>query len=265
MEIAAVYTAEVLAIIGSYAVVAVFARRPSNVDDRERRELPLLPFPSVSAVPEEIDLPGLPPVRAENVHISGVSALVFTALVGAVGATATNNVVPDPSRPVRGQLDVSGFVANVVAAVDPVIAVAASVGVSVQVVVVYRWYRTDARRDRLSAYVVMQRLTRIVTGYGFFGGVCYLLWSVLTAASVDAALPILGVFCLIKLYLEQRRVSGELHEERSTRSVARPRRATLTVEARNADGASDWEEVKYHPRAVLVSRCRLLFPQCFSY
>jgi hypothetical protein len=216
VEVTVVYAVETLGLVGSYAAVALFAQQPSRLDERDRTEIPLLPLPTVSVVPEQIEPPGLPPIRTENLHVVGVSSALLVLLVAVVGATSTGNLSPDPNRPVRGQVDLTGFVADTTAAVDPVVVTVAGGMALLQVSVVFQWYTRGSQHRQLSAYVVMQRANRIVVAYGLVGGLCYAVGSVaLSVASVSTTAPLLGGFGVLKLYLEQQRVDGELSGERS--------------------------------------------------
>lgn len=216
VKLTVVYAVETLALVGSYAAVALFAQQPSRLDERDRTELPLLPLPAVSVIPEQIELPGLPPIRTENLHVVGVSSVLFVLLVVVVGAVSTDNLSPDPNRPVRGQVDLTGFVADTTAAVDPMVVTVASAMALLQISVVFQWYTRGSQHRQLSAYAVMQRANRIVVGYGLVGGLCYAVGSVvLSVVSVSTTAPLLGGFGVLKLYLEQQRVAGELSGERS--------------------------------------------------
>lgn len=209
-EISAVYVVEALTVACSYAVVGLFARRPSAVDERERTEIPLLPLPELSFVPEQFDVPGLPPIRAENVHIAGVSVAFVSVVVVTVGGVASGSLVDDPTRPVLNQVDIVGFVTEIVGAFGAVTATVAGVIALAQLTVVSRWYAAPSRRQTLSAYAAMQRLNRVVVGCIVAVVVCYAVGSgVAAAAPVDATTAIVVAFCLSKLGLEWRRVRGE--------------------------------------------------------
>lgn len=207
--VAVAYSAELTALVWSYAVVGLFAGQPSALDERERTEVPLLPLPGVFSLPERVDPPLLPSVRTENVHVVGASAVLLSVVTGTLGATMTNNFLDNPTDGVRTPLDVLGFLRDVATTVgDTTVAVLVAGVVLAQVAVVSRWYVPGY--EGLSAYVVMQRLGRIVVGYGVYGGVSYVVGSLSSVVlPVGGLVASVGVFCLVKTELERRRVVGE--------------------------------------------------------
>ena len=212
--VATVYVAEILTLACSYVAVALFGQRPSAVDERDRTEIPLLPIPDLGVLPEQIDLPGLPPIRAENVHIAGVSALFHLVIALSVGAILTDNVGESTSVDRRAPIDLSGFFGDVFAQLDPVVGTLVAVTALSQLAVVYRWYVAPSRYQTLSAYVTVQRLGRIVVGVLAVGILWVVVGGVLSlfvapSVPVDAVTLSVTGFCLLKLRLEQRRIAGE--------------------------------------------------------
>jgi len=212
--VATLYLAEILALVCSYAVVGLFGQPPSAVDERERTELPLLPTPDLERTPERVDLPGLPPIRAENVHIVGVSA-VFYGLIGlTVGAIVTGSLGEASSPDSRTPLDLSGFLGEVLARLDPAVVILAGVVVCSQLAVVSRWYVTPSRHQTLSAYAVTRRLSRVLIAQ-IAAGAVWCLFGGLSLVVVGSFVPfdtvavLVAGFCLVKLQLERRRIAGE--------------------------------------------------------
>lgn len=212
--VATVYVAEMLALVCSYAAVALVAQRPSAVDERERTELPLLPTPSPEWLPERIDLSGLPPIRAENVRIVVFSGLFYLVVALSLGSILTGSFGTASSPDRRVPVDVFGFLGAVAGRLDPVVAALSGVVVLSQLGVVFLWYVAPSRHRTLSAYVVAQRLSRLLFAHVVFAAVWYAFGSLLSAAldsfvSVDRVTLLVVGFCLIKLSSEQRRVAGE--------------------------------------------------------
>lgn len=209
--VAAAYSAELTALVWSYGAVGLFARRPNAIDERERTEVPLLPTPELSSLPERVDPPLLPSVRTENVHVVGASVVFFSLLTATVGATMTDSFVDDSTDGLRTPVDVSGFLTDAAAALgDTTVSVLVVGVVLAQLAVVSRWYASPARRDELSAYVTMQRLSRIVVGYGVYGVVWYAVGVLSSVVLPVGTLPLSVVgFSLVKVELERRRVVGE--------------------------------------------------------
>lgn len=210
IEAVSVYTAEVLTLVCSYAVVALFAQQPSAIDERERVELPLLPVPDLEAVPESLGLPGLPAIRTENVHVVAVFVVFLSTVLLTAGAALTGNLADDPTRPVLDQVDPLGYLSAVIGAFSPSVTAVAGVVSVIQAVVVYRWYVAPARHRSVSAYVVVQRANRTVFGYG----TAVVVWCVVgslvaTVVPVDTTLSVVGAVCLSKCLLEAGRVRGE--------------------------------------------------------
>jgi hypothetical protein len=213
-EIATVYVAEMAVLICSYAGVALFAQSPSAVDERDRIELPLLPTPDVSAIPEQIDLPNLPPVRTENINIVSVSVVFYAIITLGLGAAISGNFESRTSENLLDVTDIAAFLSEVLAVIDPGVLTMVGVVSLSQLIVVYQWYINPARHQTLSAYVVAQRLSRLMISYIIFGSLWYGVGSVLILL-VELAIPtssslilILG-FSLIKISVERRRVYGE--------------------------------------------------------
>ncbi|MEZ3143243.1 hypothetical protein [Halobaculum sp. MBLA0143] len=207
--VAVAYSAELTTLVWSYVLVGLFAQQPNAIDERERMEVPLLPIPKLLPLPERVDLPLLPSVRTKNVHVVGVSAVFLSLITATLGAMMTDNFTDDPTGGVRNPVDIHGFLSDAATVIgDTTVTVLVAGVVLAQIAVVYRWYGLGD--SELSAYVVMQRLGRIVVGYGVYGVVWYAVGVLSSVVLPVGTLPLSVVgFSLVKVELERRRVVGE--------------------------------------------------------